>query len=328
MHRTTRFMTSLAACGALALGASACGGDDNGGSGESGSTGGQSAQNTQDLSGSIRIDGSSTVQPFAEAGAELFNGEAPNVKITVGGAGTGDGFERFCRGEIQIANASRPIEEDERAACKKGGVQLSEVQVANDGLAIATNKELKVDCFTTDQLKKLLAPKSKITNLSQLGGDMPDQKVSFFTPGEESGTFDFFTETILETDGEQRSSNVQTSADDNQLVTGVAGETGAIGYFGYSFAEQNADKLNIVGVDGGDGCVKPSKETIQDGSYKPLSRPIFMYPSDKAIKEPQVKGFMDYVLQNHEKVAEASQIVPMTSEQQQKAQQKLTQAES
>ncbi len=232
----TRWLT-IAICALLALGAAACGDDSEGGGGGGG--GG-------DLKGTIAIDGSSTVQPFAQAALELFQEENPDVRITVGGAGTGDGFEKFCRGELDIADASREIEEEETAACKKANVSYSQVQVANDGIAVVSNKSLPVKCMKTAQLKELYAPKSKIKNYSELGSGIPNKPVSLFSPGSESGTFDFFTETVLETDAEQREANVQTSPDDNVLVTGVSGEANALGYFGFSFYDQNKDKLNLV----------------------------------------------------------------------------------
>jgi len=237
------------------------------------------------------------------------------VKVTVGGAGTGDGFEKFCRGETQISDASRPIEEDETKLCTQGKVKPVEVQVANDGITVVTNKNLKVDCITTGQLKKIFGKGAKATNLSQAGGSLPDQELALFTPGTESGTFDFFTEQINGEEGVQRTEGIQTSADDNVLVTGVSNEDGGLGYFGYSFYEQNQDKLNAVGVDGGSGCVKPSAETIQSGDYKPLARPLFMYPSEAALKKPEVKAFLDFVAENYAEIAEAAKIVPMNEEQ-------------
>jgi phosphate transport system substrate-binding protein len=318
-----RLMVAIALCGAIGTGLAACGDDED--SGSSGGGGGSSS--SEELSGKVSIDGSSTVQPFAEAAAEFFGEEQPGVQVTVSGAGTGAGFERFCAGETDISDASRPIEDDEKETCEKGGVTYSEVQVANDGIAIIANADFAPTCIKTSDLKKLLEPKSKINNYSELGGDFPDQAVSFFTPGEESGTFDFFTEFVLETDAEERSDKVQKSANDNQLITGVSGTKGALGYVGYSYAE-GAEGIKILEVDGGDGCVAPSKETIQDGSYKPLSRPLFMYPSQKSIQKPEVKAFMDFTLGNQEKIADAAKIVPMTAEQAEKAKTDLTQAES
>jgi phosphate transport system substrate-binding protein len=302
-----RKLIALAATAALALGAAACG-DDNDESGTA-SGGGDSA----DLSGTIRIDGSSTVQPIAEAASELFGEEAPEVQITVGGAGTGDGFERFCRGEIAISDASRPIEPDELEACQKAGIEPVEVQVGIDGLSVVANKSLKFpdNCITTAQLKKLLAPGSKVSNYSELGSGMPDADVSFFTPGTESGTYDYFTEAVLETDAEQRTEDVQTSADDNQIVTGISGTEGALGYVGYAFADENKDKLQVLSVDGGDGCVAPSPETINSGEYAPLSRPLFMYPSTKTVKEPAVKGFIGFILDNNKQIVEAADYIAL-----------------
>jgi phosphate transport system substrate-binding protein len=302
---------ALAATGVMALGIAACGEDDSGGGGGSGGGG--------DLSGNIRIDGSSTVQPFAEAAAELFNEENPDVRITVGGAGTGDGFEKFCRGETQISDASRAIEPDEQKLCKSGGVKPVEVQVANDGITVVTNKDLTVDCLTTAQLEKIFGKSATATNLKDVDPKLPDAELALYTPGTESGTFDFFTEQINGEEGVQRTEGIQTSADDNVLVTGVSGEDGGFGYFGYSFYEQNQDKLNDVKVDGGGGCVEPTSETIQSGEYKPLSRPLFMYPSEKALKQPEVKAFLQYVADNYQEIAEVAKIVPMSEEQATKA---------
>ena len=308
-----RFSTVAVVCGALACGVTACGNDDE----EEGTAGASSgAAVSEDLSGSIRIDGSSTVRPLAEAAVELFAAEAPKVDVSVGGVGTGDGFEKFCRGELQIADASRAIEKDEFDACKKQNITPVEVQVGIDGLSVVAHKDLAIpkDCITTAQLKKLLDPKSKIANYKQLGAGFPDQKVSFFTPGTESGTYDYFTEAVLETDAEQRTQDVQTSADDNQIVTGIEGTEGALGYVGFAFADSQKDKLKILAVDGGEGCVKPEIATIADGSYKPLSRPLFMYPNTETIKKPDVKAFIRYILDNNEKIVTAADYVPLTDE--------------
>jgi phosphate transport system substrate-binding protein len=305
-----RKLLTLAACGVLAMGVAACGDDDedSGGGGGGGGGGGE-------LSGKINIDGSSTVGPFAQAAAEEFQGQNPNVKITVGTSGTGGGFEKFCAGETDISNASREIKDDEEVPlCEKGGVKYRQVQVANDGISVVTNKTLKVDCMTVDQLKKLWNKGSKVDNLSQIDPKLPDQKLTLFGPGTDSGTFEFFTDEI-NGEAEVSRDDYQPSEDDNVLVQGVSGSEGGLGYFGFSYYEQAKDKLNLVGVDGGDGCVKPSSEAIQSGEYKPLARPLFMYPSDKALKRPEVKAFMDYVMENYEAISEAAQIVPMSAEQ-------------
>lgn len=309
-----RFIAVIAGCGALAFGVAACGDDE-----DEGTAGGTdtAASVSEDLSGSIRIDGSSTVEPVAQAAVELFAQQASNVDISVGGVGTGDGFEKFCRGELQIADASRAIEKDEFDACKAKDITPVEVQVGIDGLTVVANKDLAIpdDCITTGQLKKLLAPKSKVANYKELGEGFPDQEVSFFTPGTESGTYDYFTEAVLETDAEQRTGDkIQTSPDDNQIVTGIEGTQGALGYVGFAFADAQKDKLKILAVDGGDGCVKPEVATIADGSYAPLSRPLFMYPSTETAAKPEVKAFIQFILDNNEKVNQAADYVPLTDE--------------
>src|SRR4051794_2344359 len=322
--RINTYNTALAAiAAALALGVTACGGDDSSSSSGAASSGG----GDQKLSGKIAIDGSSTVAPFAQAAAELFNEENPDVKVTVGTSGTGGGFEKFCAGETDISDASRPIKPDEEApVCKKNSVKYGQVQIANDGIAVVTNKSLKVDCLTTAQLKKLWNKGSKVKSLSEIDPSLPDTKLSLYGPGTDSGTFDFFTGAINGEEGVTRE-DYEPSEDDNQLVTGVEGDDGGLGYFGFSYYEGAQDQLNLVGVDAGDGCVKPSTETIQNGSYKPLSRPLFMYPSEKAMARPEVKAFLEFVAANQKDIAEASKIVPLTSEQAGKAKSELKSAE-
>jgi phosphate transport system substrate-binding protein len=313
-----RKLLALAACGALALGAAACGDDE--------ASGGESSD--KNLSGSVAIDGSSTVAPFAQAAQEAFQAENPDVKITVGTAGTGGGFEKFCAGETDISNASRSIKDDEEVpVCKKNGVVYDEVQVANDGIAVVTNPALKTDCLTVDELKKLWNKGSKVKSLSEVNPKLPDSELTLFGPGTDSGTFDFFTDEINGEEGVSRD-DYQPSEDDNILVQGVTGSDGGLGYFGFSYYEQNQDKLNLVGIDGGEGCVKPSLESIQDGSYTPLSRPLFMYPSEKSLKRPEVKAFMDYVIANYSDIATAAQIVPMTDAQAAEGKKALESAES
>jgi phosphate transport system substrate-binding protein len=318
MMRIKTLMPVLAL--ALALGVAACGGDDE----SSASVGGGG---DQALSGKIAIDGSSTVAPFTQAAAELFNEENPDVQITVGTSGTGGGFEKFCAGETDISDASRPIKDDEEVpVCKKNSVSYGEVQIANDGIAVVTNKALAVDCLTTDQLKEVWNKGSKVKSLADVDPELPDTQLSLYGPGTDSGTFDFFTDEINGEEGVTRE-DYEPSEDDNQLVTGVEGDDGGLGYFGFSYYEGAQDQLNLVGVDAGDGCVKPSTETIQDGSYKPLARPLFMYPSEKAMSRPEVKAFMEFVVANQADIAEAAKIVPLTDEQVTEAESDLESAE-
>ena len=302
-----KWLLAVSAGLVLALGVAACGGDDDDSSSDGDSASG--------LSGSISIDGSSTVQPFAEAAAELFNEENPDVNITVGAAGTSGGFEKFCAGETDISDASRSIEPEEVKVCEDGGVEYTEIQVANDGISVVTNPALSISCLSTDQLKQLWE-NDEVTNYSELGDDadsgeaIPDAEVSLYGPGTDSGTFDYFTDVINGEEGVSRK-EYQASEDDNVLVQGVSGDQNGLGYFGFSYYEQNQDALNLVSVDDGSGCVAPSTETIQDGSYTPLSRPLFMYPSAEAMSRPEVGGFMQYVVDNFDSIAEAALIVPM-----------------
>jgi len=309
---------------ALAGGVAACGSDDD----SSGSGGSSSSSSDEAVKGSIAIDGSSTVYPYAQAAAELFNEENPDVKISVGQSGTGGGFEKFCAGETDVSTASRAIEDDEAKACQGKSINYSEVQIANDGIAVVTNKDLKVDNLTVDQLKEVWNKGSKVASLSQVDSSLPGDKLSLYGPGTDSGTFDFFTDEINGEEGVTRE-DYEPSEDDNQLVTGVQGDEGGLGYFGFSYYEAAADQLNLVGVDSGDGnCVKPSVETIQDGSYKPLSRPLFMYPKAEAVTRPEVKAFLEFTVENAAMIAEAAKIVPLTEEQVGTAQEELATAES
>ena len=301
---------------ALALGVAACG------SSSSGSGSGSGA------SGPVAVDGSSTVFPFAQAAAEGFQGENPEAKITVGESGTGGGFEKFCAGETDISDASRPIDAaKEVPVCKQAGITYSEILVANDGIAVVSNTGLKIACLTTDQLKALWNSKSTVKDYKDLGSGIASGKVSLFGPGTDSGTFDFFTETINGTKGDTRK-DYQPSEDDNVLVQGVSGDKTGLGYFGFSYYEANKDKLNLVAVDGGGGCVKPSTASVQDGTYKPLSRPLLMYVNTKSLtSKPQVKAFLDFVVANAEASAQTAQIVPLTSAQLAKSKAELVKAE-
>jgi phosphate transport system substrate-binding protein len=297
---SSKWWLVLGASGALAVGIAACGG--------SGGSGG--------VSGTISIDGSSTVFPFAQAAAEQFKNDNPDVNITVGESGTGGGFEKFCAGETEISDASRPIEPEEIAACKKNGISYDQLQVASDGIAVVTNPAIDVSCLSKDQLKQLWDKGSTVKNLSELGKDadtgqpLPDAELSLYGPGTDSGTFDFFTDKINGVEGQSRT-DYQPSEDDNVLGLGVSGDEGGLGYFGFSYYEQNQDKLNLVSVDGGTGCIAPSTETIQDESYY-LARPLFMYPSAKALSDnPAIAPFLQFVEDNYQSIADTAQIVPM-----------------
>jgi phosphate transport system substrate-binding protein len=272
------------------------------------------------LSGRVVADGSSTVAPLASLAAERFRKVEPDVNVTVGVSGTGGGFERFCAGETDLANASRPIEEEEEQACAKKRIQFRELQVANDGISVVVNPDNDwVECLTVDQLKRVWEPGSKVKSWKDLDSSFPDEDLALFGPGTDSGTFDFFTEQIVGEEGKSRS-DYSATEDDNVIVNGVSSETGGLGYFGLSYYEQNKAKLKAVEVDDGDGCVAPSAETVQDESYKPLSRPLLVYAKVDSLEEKlQVSEFLAFMLENQASLAKQSLYVPLTEEQAEKS---------
>jgi len=293
----------------MALLAAGCGGEEDSASGAEGAG----------LSGSIGADGSSTVGPFTTRAAERFQQESSDVRVTVGVSGTGGGFERFCRGETDLSNASRPIKDEEAQLCEEAGVEYVEFQVANDALTVVVNRENDwADCLTVDELNKVWAPGSKVSNWNQIRSNFPDQELKLFGPGTDSGTFDYFTDEINGEEGASRS-DYSASEDDNVIVQGVGGEQGGLGYFGFSYYEENQDTLKALAIDGGDGCVEPSVETAQAGDYAPLSRPLFIYAKKESFGRPEVAAFVQYMLDNAAEIAEETQYVPLTDEQKQKA---------
>jgi phosphate transport system substrate-binding protein len=314
----TRLLTLAAVVAVASFLVVGCGRDeDNAASTTAAPTSGGSGQA---LSGRIEVDGSSTVGPFVTAGAEEFQAQNPDVQVTVGISGTGGGFERFCAGETDISDASRPIKEDEEVpVCQKNGIEYTELQVANDGIAIVVNKENDwATCLTVEQLKKIWEPGSKVDNWNQVDPSFPDQKMTLAGAGTDSGTFDFFTAEINGEEDASRS-DYQASEDDNTTVQAVEGDKGGLGYFGLSYFEQNQENLNDVEVDGGSGCVTPSTETVQDGSYTPLSRPLFIYVKNTSLQKPEVKAFVQYLLDNEQTIAETALFVPLTDEQAQES---------
>ena len=286
-----------------ALVLAACGGG-------SGSDGGDSG-----LSGSVRIDGSSTVYPLTALAAEDFMYENPGVQVTVGSSGTGGGFEKFCRGETDGNDASRSIKEEEAAACEAAGIEYAELQVAVDALTVVVNKENTwATCLTVEELAAIWAPGSTVNNWNQVRADFPNVPLALFGAGTDSGTFDYFTDAINGEEGASRTDFTPTE-DDNVTVQGVSGSQGGLGYFGFTYFEENADKLTAVQIDSGAGCVAPSVETAQDGTYTPLSRPLFIYPSKQALAKPEVKAFFDYYVANDATIATDALFIPLNEEQ-------------
>jgi phosphate transport system substrate-binding protein len=263
----------------------------------------------------IKIDGSSTVFPITEAVAEEFQAANRGVNVTVGLSGTGGGFEKFCNGETDISNASRPIKSSEMEACKAAGIEYMELPVAYDALTVVVNpRNTWVTSLTVDELKKIWEPSAQgqITNWNQVRSSFPDAPLKLFGPGTDSGTFDYFTEAVV---GESKASRADYTAseDDNVLVQGVSRDENALGYFGFAYYEQNKQRLKSVPIDNGDGAVAPSRETVENGTYQPLSRPLFIYVSKKSAERPEVRNFVNFYLSNTDLVTEVG-YVPLPSE--------------
>lgn len=263
----------------------------------------------------ITVDGSSTVFPITERAAEGFQ-KATGNRVTVAISGTGGGFKRFCAGRSDIQNASRPISEKEVILCDDNGVKYIEIPIAFDALTVVVSPQNTwASSLTVAELKKIWEPaaQGKISNWNQVRSGFPDKKLALFGPGADSGTFDYFTEAINGKSKQSRS-DFTGSEDDNVLVQGVSRNDGGLGYFGYAYYAANQSRLKAVGIDGGKGVVMPSEQTVLDGTYNPLSRPIFIYVNAKAVKKPEVKAFVKYYLENAASVAKAVSYVPLTSE--------------
>lgn len=297
---------------ALAITLAACGGNNEDNPGGDGTSAGP------EVSGEVVVDGSSTVQPLTAAAGEFFKQEQPGVNVSVGTSGTGGGFEVFCQGQTDISNASRAIKEEEAALCEENGIEFTELMVATDALTVVVSTENDfVTCLTTEELATIWEPASEgtVTTWNQVNPDFPNEPLELFGPGTDSGTFDYFTAEINGEEGASRT-DYNASEDDNVLVQGVSGSPNALGYFGFTYFEENADALKAVEVDSGEGCVAPSAETAQDGTYTPLARPLFIYVSNSAAAEKQqVKAFVDFYAANDEQISEAAQFISLNEEQ-------------
>src|SRR5688572_25201810 len=288
MSHSLRSLTTVAFC-AFAL---ACGG--------SGTTTTANPEGGTGLSGTIQIDGSSTVFPISEAVAEEFQKKNPDVNVTVSISGTGGGFQKFCRGETDISDASRPIRGAEMDACQKAGIEFIEIPVAYDGLAIVVNpKNTWASSLTTAELKTMWSPEAqgKVMKWNQVRPSWPDREFRLFGAGVDSGTFDYFTEAV---NGKEKASrgDFTSSEDDNVIVQGVASDEVALGFLPLAYVEQNKDRLKLVPVDdgkteNGDGPILPAAETVRNGTYQPLSRPLFIYVARKAADRPEVRALVD-----------------------------------
>ena len=256
------------------------------------------------LSGTIEIDGSSTVFPVSEAVAEEFGKLHPDVRVNVGVSGTGGGFKRFTAGEIDISDASRPMKDGEAQAAAGNGIEYYPLRVAMDGMSVMVSPDNDfVECLTTDQLRMIWEPSSVVSKWSDVNPGWPSKDIALYGPDTDSGTFDYFTEEIM---GEAQLSrpDYTASADDNVLVQGIAGGKYSLGYFGYSYYQENMDKLKLVAVDSGNGCVLPTSESIENGSYSPLSRPLFIYVSKQSMDRPEVREFVEFYLEHAAELAQ------------------------
>lgn len=255
-------------------------------------------QISSNLSGEVKVDGSSTVFPVSQAMAAAFQKVHPNVKVNVASSGTGSGFKKFCAGETDITDASRPIDATEMELCRKNNVEYTELPVAFDGLSVVVNQQNSfAQCLKVDELKKMWQPSAegKVTNWNQIRADFPNQPLELFAPDAESGTYDYFTQAIVGEEGKSRK-DYQASTDDTTLVNNIASSPNGIGYFGYAYYLANRDKLKLVAIDSGYGCVQPSARTIADSSYQPLSRPVFIYVKKSAATRPEVKAFTKFYI--------------------------------
>ncbi len=251
-----------------------------------------------ELSGRIVIDGSSTVFPISEAVAEEFRLQQPGVEVVVGISGTGGGFQKFCNGETDISDASRPIRQQEVERCRANGIDFIELPVAFDALTVVVNRSNDwVDCMKVDELKKMWEPAAQgvVTRWNQVNPAWPDRPLRLYGPGTDSGTFDYFTEAVVGKEDASRG-DYTASEDDNVLVQGVAGDPNALGYFGLAYYLENRSRLKALKVDGGQGCVEPAVENVINGTYRPLSRPLFIYVSTQAAQRPEVQAFVDFYL--------------------------------
>jgi len=312
-----RPITMIAAVLALGLVAVAC--DSDGGSGET----------AEGLTGTVRADGSSTVAPLTEAAAELFQEENSGVRVTVGTSGTTGGFEKFCKGETEISDASRPIKEEEVAACQEGGVRYEEVQVANDALSAVVHPDNPLDCISVEQLKQvwdLDSPVNSWGDIEALDAELPDEELTLFGPGSDSGTFDYWTDAINGEEGRIRTDYNSIGEDDEAAINGVSGDEWAMAYIPYSFVTEAADRVKALQVKNPESgeCVAPTLENVQNGSYAPLGRPLFIYPSAEALDKPEVLAFVEFYIETQEQIAEQAGFIPMNAEQVAAAQEKVS----
>ncbi len=311
---------ALAAAGLLLL--SACAGaaeEESASVAEEATTSEETTGAAAELSGTVLLDGSSTVGPFAEAAAELFMNENPGVAVTVGISGTGGGFEKFCNGETDGSNASRGIKDEEAALCADNGIDFGQITVANDALSVIVNQDNPLQCISVESLKALWELDSSVTTWGDIpgidSGDLASEDVVLYGPGTDSGTFDFFTDEINGESGNIRTDYNNIGEDDNQAVQGVSGSLGAMAFIPYSFYQEYSDTVKGLAIDSGAGCVDPTVENLLAGDYTPLGRGLYMFPASSALERPEVLAFYNFVIDQNESIASAAGLVALTADQ-------------
>lgn len=313
-------IATLAALSASAILLSACGSNESSSEDTSAAAGGESTQETTaELSGTVRIDGSSTVAPYAEVAAELFMQQNPGVQVSVATSGTGGGFEKFCVGETDGSNASRLIKDEEAATCEGNGIAFDNIQVANDGLSVVVNIENPLECLTVEQLSAIWTDGAALQTWGEVPGledsEVKDVPLKLYGPGTDSGTFGYFTEEVNGEEGLITTNFTDIGEDDNALIVGVQGELGATGYVGWTYYNESRDKVKALQIDGGNGCFAPELENVASGDYSPLGRGLYVYASDASLARPEVVAYFRFFLENHEEIASLAGGIPLTDAQ-------------
>jgi phosphate transport system substrate-binding protein len=318
--RNWRTLIALAAI--LSLLAAACGGDgevdaiaDTSPTGETAAEGDGGG-----ASGTVRLDGSSTVGPLSEVAAELYMEQNPDVRVTVAISGTGGGFEKFCNGETDGNNSSRQIKDEEAELCEENGIAFDFVQTANDALSLLVNADNPLECLTVDQASQIWDEGSQVSTWGDIDGidapaDFLGETIQLYGPGSDSGTFDFFTEVINGESGRIRNDYIDIGEDDNAAVNAVQGDLYAMGYVPYSYFQEAGDAVKALAIDDGNGCVDGTQETVQDGTYSPLGRGLYVYFSDTALERPETLDFAEFFIANAARIAELAEFIPMTDDQ-------------
>jgi phosphate transport system substrate-binding protein len=330
--RNRRWASMLALLLTFALFAAACGDDDDTAAATDGTAAadGDATNDTGsddggdgELSGSVNLDGSSTVGPLSEVAAELFMAENPGVQVSVAISGTGGGFEKFCAGETDGNNASREISDEEIELCESNDIAFDNVQVANDALSAVVHPDFPEDCATPAQLQQIW-DEGGVSSWSEVEGwDLPDESITLFGPGSDSGTFDFFTEVINGEEGQIRNDYQDIGEDDQAAVLGVSGDPWSMAYIPFSFVQEAGDQVKPLAIDDGDGCKEASLDNVQAGEYTPLGRPLFLYASDSALQRPEVVAFFEFYVNNQGDFAEQAAYVPMNDDQIEEALEKV-----